>query len=98
MDQYNMNNQMDSRMYQMDSRRNQMDSRMHQMDSRRNQIDSRMHQMDSHQMDQYNMNNQMTNQMHQGQRQFGDNAFGFDRASMQYQNRQLQQDQLRNYY
>ena len=36
----------------------------------------------------------MTNQMHQGQRQFGDNAFGFNRASMQYQNRQLQQDQL----
>merc|ERR1711962_820556 len=76
---YNMDNQMDSRMHHMDSRRNQMDSRRNQMDSRRNQ-------MDSHQMDQYNMNNQM----HQGQRQFGDNAFGFDRASMQYQNRQLQ--------
>merc|ERR1711962_1539760 len=84
MDQYNMNNQ-------MDSRRNQLDSRMYQMDSRRNQMDSHRNQMDSHQMDQYNMNNQMTNQMHQGQRQFGDNAFGFNRASMQY-------DQLRNYY
>merc|ERR1711962_1331183 len=88
---YNMDNQMNNRRHQMDSHRNQMDSRMHQMDSCRNQ-------MDSHQMDQYNMNNQMTNQMHQGQGQFGDNAFGFDRASMQYQNRQLQQDQLRNYY
>merc|ERR1712055_402231 len=105
--QHNQHNryQMDTRRNQMESRRNQMDSRMNQMDSRRNQMDSRMYQMDAHRnhMDQYNMNNQMnnqmTNQMHQGQRQFGDNTFGFDRASMQYQNRQFQQqDQFRNYY
>merc|ERR1711951_36655 len=95
---YQMDNRMNNYMNQMDSRRNLMDSRMNQMDSRMHQMNSRRNQMDSHQMDQYNMNNQMTNQMtnqmHQGQRQFGDNAFGFNRASMQYQNRQLQQDQL----
>merc|ERR1711962_1549927 len=84
MNQHNQHNR-----YNMD---NQMDSRMHQMDSRMHQMDSRRNQMDSHQVDQYNMNNQMDSRMHQGQRQFGDNAFGFNRASMQYQNRQLQQD------
>merc|ERR1712055_573275 len=101
--QYNMDNRMDGRMNRnnqmMQQRNNQIMNQHNQhnrynMDNRMNQMDSRMYQMDSHRnhMDQYNMNNQMnnqmTNQMHQGQRQFGDNTFGFDRASMQYQNRQ----------
>jgi len=78
---------------QMDSRRNQMDTHMNRMDTHMNPMDTQMNQMHgrNNQRLQYNRNNQMTNQMHQ--RQFGDNTFGFDRASMQFQN-----NQFRNYY
>merc|ERR1711951_331679 len=85
--------------YQMDNRMNNQRMQYNidnRMDGRMNRNNQMMNQHNQH--NQYNMNNQMTSQMHQGQRQFGDNAFGFDRASMQYQNRQLQQNQLRNYY
>merc|ERR1711962_370966 len=72
--------------YQMDTRMNRMDTHMNHMNTQMNQMHGR-----NNQRLQYNRNNQMTNQMHQ--RQFGDNTFGFDRASMQFQN-----NQFRNYY